>query len=215
MTSANPSTLAKRLRLYVITDRRMAGQRSDEEIVRAALEGGATCIQLRAKELSTRQQVALGRLLRDLCHRWGRLFIVNDRLDVALAVQADGVHLGADDMPVAIARQMLGPDAVIGASAEDVAQARRAEQEGASYLGVGPVFPTATKPDAGPPIGLDRLAEIARAVNIPVVAIGGINRDNAPQVLKAGASGVAVISAVVAAPDPRAATQQLARAVGL
>lgn len=195
--------------LYVITDSKLSGGRSHLEVAQAAIRGGATVVQLRDKEATTRQLVETGRVLRDLTRERGVTFIVNDRVDVALAVEADGVHLGVDDMPVPIARRLMGPGAIIGFSPETVEQARQAEAEGADYLGVGAVFGTGTKPDAGPPIGVEGLRAMVRAVSIPVVAIGGITADNAAQCIRAGAAGVAVISAVVAAEDVEAAARRL------
>jgi thiamine-phosphate pyrophosphorylase len=201
------------LTLYVITDRRLASGRSHEEVAREAIAGGATVIQLRDKEASTKELVEIGRRLRRLTAERGVTFIVNDRVDVALAVDADGVHLGQEDMPAALARQLMGPAKVIGVSAGTVEEAKRAEKDGADYLGVGPVYATVTKPDAGEPIGVEGLAEILRAVSIPVVAIGGINEGNVEEVIAAGADGVAVVSAVVAAQDIEAAARRLRRKI--
>jgi thiamine-phosphate pyrophosphorylase len=201
------------LTLYVITDRRLASGRSHEEVAREAIAGGATVIQLRDKEASTKELVEIGRRLRRLTAERGVTFIVNDRVDVALAVNADGVHLGQEDMPAALARQLMGPAKVIGVSASTVEEAKRAEKDGANYLGVGPVYATVTKPDAGEPIGVEGLAEILRAVSIPVVAIGGIKEGNVEEVIAAGADGVAVVSAVVAAQDIEAAARRLRRKI--
>jgi thiamine-phosphate pyrophosphorylase len=195
--------------LYVITDRHTAGGRSILEVVRLAIRGGATVIQLREKESTTHEMVQLGQRLREITCEAGIPIIVNDRLDVALACEADGVHLGQDDMPAALARKLLGPDKLLGVSVETVEQAKEAEAAGASYLGVGDIFGTPSKPDAGAPIGLARVAEIATSVSIPVVGIGGITRDNAASVVAAGAAGVAVISAVFGASDPEAAARRL------
>ncbi|RMF26352.1 MAG: thiamine phosphate synthase [Chloroflexi bacterium] len=199
--------------VYVITDRRVAGDRSILEVVRAALRGGATVVQLREKAATTRQMIELGRALHRITQEAGVPLIVNDRVDVALAVGAEGVHVGQDDMPAALARRLIGPDRILGVSAGTVEEAVQAERDGADYLGVGDVYGTPSKPDAGEPIGVEGLAEIARAVSIPVVAIGGIRPDNAAAVIRAGASGVAVISAVVGAPDPEAAARRLREAV--
>jgi len=195
--------------LYLITDARQSRGRSHVEIVRAAIQGGATVVQYREKEARTRRMVEEARALRELCQAMGVPFIVNDRVDVALAVQADGVHLGVDDMPVAIARRLLGPERLIGFSPETLEQARAAEADGADYLGVGAIFGTGTKPDAGQGIGLEGLHEVIAAVSIPVVGIGGINAHNAAQVIQTGAAGIAVASAVVAAEDVEAAAQRL------
>lgn len=196
--------LKKRLRLYVITDRRLRGE---VETARAALEGGATAVQLRLKNASTGEMIAVGRELRRLTEEYNALFFVDDRLDVALAVNADGVQLGPDDMPVHVAKE-LAPNLLIGASVYSLEEALRAEKEGAHYLGAGAVFPTATKKGVRV-IGLQGLREIVESVHIPVVAIGGINRENLRDVLMAGADGVAVISAVVGAPDVRKATAEM------
>lgn len=195
--------------VYVITDRRAAGERSILEVVQVAIRGGATVIQLREKEGKVQEVLALGRALQELTRAAGLPLIVNDRLDLALALDADGVHVGQDDMPADMARKLLGPDKLLGVSVETVAQAQEAEAAGADYLGVGDIFGTPSKPDAGAPIGLAPLAEIARSVAIPVIGIGGITRSNAAAVIQAGAVGVAVISAVMAAPDPEAATREL------
>lgn len=210
----NAQELTRRLRLYLVTDRRLARGRGDEEVVTAALAGGVTAVQLRGKEMSTRELVAVGERLREITRRAGALFLVNDRLDVALAVEADGVHLGQDDLPLDRARRLAGRRFIIGISAENPREAQEAEAGGADYIGAGTVFPTGTKPDAGRPIGLDGLAAIVAAVKIPVVAIGGINAANAAAVLKTGATGIAVVSAIVAAADITAAAAELRHLLG-
>ena len=197
------------LAVYVLTDRRAAGGRALVNVVRAAVRGGATVVQLRDKESSTRELIDLGRALLQVTRPAGVPLIVNDRADVALAIDAEGVHVGQDDMPAPLARQIIGPDRILGVSAGTVDEARRAVREGADYQGTGDVYGTPTKPDAGTPIGLAGLAEVARAVTIPVVAIGGITLDNARAAIEAGAAGVAVISAVIGAPDPEEAARRL------
>jgi thiamine-phosphate pyrophosphorylase len=199
--------------VYLITDRRTAGGHSILNIVRAAIAGGATVVQLREKEASTREMIELGQALRAITRAAGVPLIVNDRVDVALAIEADGVHVGQEDMPAALARRLIGPHRILGVSAATVAEAEQAVRDGADYLGVGDVYGTPSKPDAGPPIGLEGLATIARAVAIPVVAIGGITPENAAATIDAGAVGVAVISAIVGAPDPAAAARQLRQIV--
>ena len=201
------------LALYVLTDRRAAGERSLIDAVRLAVRGGATAVQLRDKGAGTRDMLDLGRALLAVTRPAGVPLIVNDRADVALAIDADGVHVGQDDMPAPLARQIIGPGRILGVSAGTVEEARQAEREGADYLGVGDVYGTPTKANAGTPIGLSGLAEIARAVSIPVVAIGGITPANAAATIEAGACGVAVISAVIGAPDPEQAAGQLLQAV--
>lgn len=195
--------------LYVITDVELSGRRSHREIVAAAIRGGATMVQYREKNASTRQMVDEAFVLRDLCREHDVPFIVNDRVDIALAVDADGVHVGQDDMPASLARRLIGTEKILGVSAENLEQARAAIDAGANYLGVGAVFETSTKSDAGEPLGLDKFAEIARVSTVPVVGIAGINASNAANVIRAGAAGVAVVSAVVGAKDVQAAAREL------
>lgn len=209
MSSPKPFDLS----VYVITDTRLSRERSIADIVVAAIAGGATCIQLREKDLPTRELYNKAKILRELTQRQGITFIVNDRLDIAMAVEADGVHLGQDDLPASTGRRILPPQMILGITARNLPQALQFERDGASYLGVGAVYGTETKDNTGTPIGLQGLAEIARGVRIPVVGIGGINAQRAGEVIRAGASGVAVVSAIVAAADVAAATQEIARAV--
>ncbi len=189
--------------LYVITDRRIQ-KRPNVEVVEEAIAGGASVIQLREKDLSTREFLEEALLLRECTKRHGVLFIVNDRVDIALASGADGVHLGPEDMPLAYARR-IAPHLIIGYSCDTKEEAQAAEHLGADYLGVGTVFPTTTKGDAGPPIGLERLREIVSSVRIPVVAIGGITPENVESVLAVGVDGVAVVSAIVGVSSVREA----------
>ena len=195
--------------LYLVTDRALSLGRSTVEVVRAAIRGGVSCVQLREKGCSTREFMDEARLLKALLAGTGVPLFINDRLDVALAVGADGVHLGQNDLAIADARRLVGNRMIIGISAESVADAIRAEAEGADYIGASPVFTTSTKTDTAPPLGLDGLRAIRRAVQLPLVAIGGINADNAAQVLRAGADGLAVVSAIVSAPCPRTAAAGL------
>jgi thiamine-phosphate pyrophosphorylase len=199
--------------LCVITREVEELHRGHVEVARAALQGGATMIQLREKSLPTSALLALAQEIRRLTLRHHAAFIVNDRGDIALASEADGVHLGREDLPIEIARRLLGPDAVIGASVDHPEAARKAEAAGASYLGVGPIFATGSKPDAGEAIGADWMARIKRAVSIPVLAIGGLTCDNVRGVIAAGADGAAVISAVADAPDMVAATAALLKCI--
>ena len=208
-------SLTARMALHVLTDRAWSRGRDMVSVAAAAIEGGATVIQLRDKTASTRELVAEGLALRVLTRERGVLLIVNDRIDVALAIDADGVHVGQDDMPVALARQMLGPERILGASAGNLEEAIPVIEGGADYLGVGPIYATSTKSDAGQPIGLHFLSELAVRYAIPLVAIGGITASNAGPIIQAGASGVAVISAVVGAEDIAAATRELAMVVGV
>ncbi|MFL5538558.1 MAG: thiamine phosphate synthase [Longimicrobiaceae bacterium] len=208
------STRVNGLRLIVITDPGCGEGREIVDVVRAALRGGAPGIQLRGKEQPAREQVALARALLAETRAAGALLFVNDRLDVALAAGADGVHLGQDDLPVEAARRIVPAAFLVGISAETPELARAAERGGADYVGTGPVYATGSKADAGDAVGCGRVAAVAAAVRIPVVGIGGIDAANAGEVVAAGAAGVAVISAVMRAPDPEHATRELLRAVG-
>jgi len=203
------TALVDRLRLIVVTDPECGAGRSMIEVVRAALKGGAPAIQLRMKDGSAREMAALGRALLAEARPAGALLFINDRVDVALAVGADGVHLGQDDLPAAAARRIAPPGFLIGVSAETVELAVRARADGADYVGVGPVYATGSKADAGDAVGLERIAEVSAAVRIPVVGIGGITIGSAPAVLRAGAAGIAVIGAVMRAIDPASATRAL------
>jgi len=195
-------------RLYVVLDAGILGARQPLDVARAALRGGATLLQLRAKTWPVREQVALAQALVPLTQAHGVPLIINDHVDVVLAVGADGVHLGVDDLPVALARTIM-PHGIIGYSPEGVADAERAVADGADYLGVGPFAMTQTKGDAGTAIGSSGLGAIVRAVSIPVVAVGGIGQHNAADAIAAGASGIVVASAVAHAPDPAAAVGAL------
>ena len=210
MTAAE---LAPRLSLIVITDPDCGEGRAIVDVVRAALRAGAPSIQLRGKDHPAREQVELARALLAETRAAGALLWVNDRLDVALAAGADGVHLGQDDLPLEAARPVVPAGFLIGISAETPELALAAERGGASYVGTGPVYATGSKADAGDAVGCERIAEVAQAVRIPVVGIGGIAAANAGEVVRAGAAGVAVISAVMRAADPEAATRDLLRAV--
>ena len=210
---AKKEVLASRLLLHVLTDREWSRGRDMLSVATAALDGGATIIQLRDKTASTRVLIEEGLALRALTRERGALLIVNDRVDVALAVEADGVHVGQDDMPAALARRLLGPHRILGVSAATMEEAEVAVAGGADYLGVGPVFPSRGKADAGPATGVQLLTELARRYATPLVAIGGITAENTPAVVRAGAAGVAVITAVVNAEDITAASRQLRMAV--
>jgi thiamine-phosphate pyrophosphorylase len=183
--------------------------RGHVDVATAALVGGARFLQFRDKELSTRELLTIARELRRLTRAHQAILVINDRVDIALAAEADGVHLGQDDMPTAEARRLLGPTAIIGVSAATVDTARAAEAAGADYLGAGPVYPTGSKADAGEAIGLTRIAELRAAVGIPILGIGGIVAANAAAVIEAGATGLAVISAVTDAANMAQATQEL------
>ena len=194
--------------LYVIIDSQMLGKRGHVEVARQAIEGGVKTIQLRDKDRSKKELISIAQELRGLCAEHDVLFIVNDYLDLALAVGADGLHLGQDDLPTGVARRILPIGKIIGASVTSLEQATTAENEGADYLGVGAIFPTPSK-EAAAVIGLEGLRQIRQEVTLPLVALGGINKDNVTEVMTAGADVVAVISAVLEAEDVAEATRQL------
>jgi len=202
-------SLARRLRLIVITDRELARPRAVVDVVAAALRAGAPAIQLRDKSASASELLALGRRLQELARASDALLFVNDRLDVALALGADGVHVGPDDLPVAAVRAAAPPGFLVGASADDPQVARRLVGEGANYIGCGTVYATSTKPDAGDVIGLAGLEQVARAVDVPVIGIGGVTAARSAEVAATAAAGVAVVGAVMAAPDVGAAVRGL------
>lgn len=194
--------------LYVIIDTPALQGRSHLEVAGEVIRGGAKVIQLRDKRLAKKELISVARQLKDLCAEQGVLFIVNDYLDVALAVDADGLHLGEDDLPVEVARRLLPGDKILGGSARTVEGATAAQAAGADYLGVGAMYSTPTK-ETAEVVGPERLRRIKQAITVPVVAIGGINRDNAAAVVAAGADAVAVISAVLGADNVAEATRQL------
>lgn len=201
------------LALHVLTDRQWSRGRAMLDVAREAIEGGASVIQLRDKTASTRTLVEEGQALRVLTRERGVLLIVNDRLDVALAVDADGLHVGQDDMPVRLARRLLGPQRILGVSAGNLDEAGEAVAGGADYLGVGPIYPTLGKQDAGPATGTRLLQELHSRYSMPLVAIGGITSQNAAEIVRAGATGVAVITAVVHAGDIVLAARELRTAL--
>ncbi len=194
-------------RLHVLTPET---QRVDDlRAVDAALAAGAPAIQVRVKERTDRDHLEVAAAITRRCHDAGARCIVNDRPDIALACGADGVHLGAEDLPVEVVRELVGERLLVGGTARDPDTARRLAAAGADYLGVGPIHPTSTKEGLPDPLGLDRLTAISSAVDVPVIAISGITAERIPDVLRAGAAGVAVMSAVMGADDPGMATRQL------
>ncbi|MBR2254268.1 MAG: thiamine phosphate synthase [Candidatus Methanomethylophilaceae archaeon] len=195
--------------LYVVTDSQLAGGIPEHKIAEAAYRGNADAVQLRMKNADGRPMLEEAALIRELADEYCRFFFVNDRVDVAYASGADGVHLGQTDLPVSHARDILGEQAVIGVSVDDVEQAIQAEEDGADYIGVGSVFRTSTKPDAKQAVGLDMVMLVKEAVKVPVVAIGGINMGNIQDVIRAGADSAAVVSAVCSKPDMEKATHDL------
>ena len=197
--------------LYLVADAGYASGRDLPGLVDAAVAGGVTVVQLRAKHLSGGAFIELGLAVAGRLAGTGVPLLINDRVDVALACDAAGVHLGQEDMPVRLARRLLGPSALIGVSVNTPEEARRAEQEGADYVGAGPAYATATKETALAILGRDGIALIKRATRLPVVAIGGIGPWNAAEIAGAGADGVAVVSAILGAPDARRAAEELKR----
>jgi thiamine-phosphate pyrophosphorylase len=192
----------------LVTDRKRCGGRDLADVVSAALEGGVNAVQLREKDLAPRDLLALARRLRGICgHR--ALFFVNDRLDIALLCGADGVHLGEEGLPVAAVRQILPPSMLVGRSVHSVNAARQAELDGADYVLAGTIFSSPSHPEASP-AGIELLENLAARLGIPIVAIGGIQPENAADCRRAGASGVAVVSAIMGAEDPRSAAERLA-----
>jgi thiamine-phosphate pyrophosphorylase len=195
--------------LCFVTDKTLSNGRSTPDVVRLALRGGATIIQLRDKGRSRDYLLRTGAVIRDLCREYGASFVVNDSVDIAGELGADGVHLGQGDMSAIEARRILGDDAIVGISVSSTGEALKAESEDASYVGAGPVFATGSKPDAIAPIHLSGIESIVKSVRIPVMAIGGISIHNASEVAATGAHGIAVISAISAADDPEEAANRL------
>jgi thiamine-phosphate pyrophosphorylase len=194
--------------LYLVTDRRWLGERTLWDGVEEAIRGGATLVQLREKKISSKEYLELAQRVKEVTDRHDIPLIINDRIDIALAIDADGVHLGPEDLPVPIARKLLGDGKIIGSSAASVDEALLFQAQGADYLGVGAVFPTATKLGTEK-VGLEDLRGIKSAVHIPVVAIGGIKAENAKPVMETGVDGVAVVSAIMDQTDIREAARQL------
>ncbi|MDR0993028.1 MAG: thiamine phosphate synthase [Verrucomicrobiota bacterium] len=201
------------LSLYLVTDRRLSRGRCTVDLVREAVVGGATCVQLREKTGSTRAFIEEAKALCALLKPLQIPLIVNDRVDVALAAGADGLHLGQADMPLAEARRLVPPEWIIGISAESVADAVRAEALGADYVGISPVFATSTKRDTAPALGLEGVRAIRSAVSLPLVGIGGIQASNVSSVIRAGADGAAVVSAIVSADSPADAARILRKEI--
>jgi thiamine-phosphate pyrophosphorylase len=198
-------------RLHVLTDEVLQAKLSHLQLAEFAIAGGADTIQLRQKAGSTRELIETARQIQTVCIKAGLTFIVNDRVDVAIAAGADGVHLGQDDFPIPLARKLLGKQVIVGGSAGSLQEAQKCLNEGADYVGFGPVYETTSKDDAGPAAGLELLTLIAKEIPLPIVAIGGITVYNVADVIKAGAHGIAVISAVCCQDDPREATRRLCR----
>jgi thiamine-phosphate pyrophosphorylase len=195
--------------LYLVTDRSLLGNRSLGEAVKEAIEGGTSFIQLREKDIPTRDFYNMALEVKKITDYYKVPLVINDRIDIAQAIDADGVHLGQSDMPLNIARQILGNNKLIGISVENVNEAREAEKNGADYVGVGTVFYTGTKKDINIPIGLEGLRDVCKSINIPKVAIGGINKDNLSGILSTGVDGIAVVSAILGEKDIEGASRLL------
>lgn len=193
--------------IYPVTGRSLWGEMSDEEVIAQLARGGAKIVQLREKDLSARDYYDLAVLYRIETRRHGMALIINDRMDIALAAEADGVHLGSDDLPVRAARGVLGPDAIIGGSSHCVQDALALQDEGATYVNIGPLFPTPTKPGATP-VGLTAVKEAMGALSIPLTVMGGVTLGNLDSVLDVGAKKIGVVSAIFGTGDIEAATRE-------
>ncbi len=200
-------------RVCVITDTTVQSFFTHADLAELACTGGADIIQLRDKNLADDDMITVGREMRRVCNRYDARFIVNDRVQVARACGADGVHLGRADASIEEARRVLGDSAIIGATAHSFQEALRADRSPADYVGFGHVYATTSKQKETPPVGLEELARVCKAVSMPVLAIGGITGERVADVMRAGAWGIAVIANVCAADDPRAATERIRRAV--
>jgi thiamine-phosphate pyrophosphorylase len=195
--------------LYLVTDRELAGTRPIENIVESAIRGGVSVVQLREKDCSTLEYINLAKKIKKITVSSNVPLIINDRLDVAQAVGADGVHVGQNDMPYREARCILGPDAIIGLTVETPEQAREAESLDTDYLGVSAIFATPTKTDTINEWGIEGLKALRKNSGHILIAIGGLNSQNVQQIIRAGADGIAVVSAICAAPDPDRASREL------
>ncbi len=200
-------------KLHILTDVVLQNRFSHTELAQLAIRGGADTIQFRQKSGSTRGMIQAACDVKQVCAESGVTFIVNDRVDVAIASEADGVHLGQDDFPIPLARKLLGKGCIIGGSAATLEEAHKCLSEGADYVGFGPVYPTTSKDDAGPVSGISILKGVVESISLPIIAIGGVSAENAAEVMGAGAHGIAVISAVCCQEDPEQATRALHKAL--
>ena len=196
------------LSLYLVTDKRNKTDEEFLEIIEEAIKGGTTVVQIREKEGETLDFYNLALKVKEITSKYNVPLIVNDRIDVALAIKSEGVHIGQTDMPADVARSLIGDEMILGVSASTVKEARKAEKEGADYIGTGAVFPTATKDDA-PSITKDDLKEVTGSINIPTVAIGGITLENASELAGTGIAGISVVSAIMNSEDPKTASENL------
>lgn len=200
--------------LYLITDRTQTRGRSFEAVVAEAIAAGVKAVQLREKDLSPRQLLPLATTVRKITREKGALLLINDRIDICLSVDADGVHLRTDSLPMGVVRRILGQEKLIGVSTHSLEEARRAQEEGADFIVLGPLYSTPSKISFGPPLGVGVLQEVRRVVSIPIFAVGGVTTLRVKEVLAHGASGIAVISAIMAADDVRKGTYDLLRELG-
>jgi len=209
-----PESKVKQIgRLHVLTDTELQSRFSHVELAKLAIKGGADTLQFRQKIGATREMIEICREIKRLCEDSAVTFIVNDRVDVAIASEADGVHLGQEDFPIPLARKLLGETRIIGGSAVTLEEAQECLSEGADYIGFGPVYPTTSKNDAGPVTGIEILKEVVNTISIPIIAIGGVTIENTPEVIRAGVQGIAVISAVCCQENPEQATRNLSQAL--
>jgi thiamine-phosphate pyrophosphorylase len=199
--------------LYLVTDRTQTGGRDLLRVLESALDGGVRAVQLREKDLGGRDLFLLAEKAKSLCARYCAALLINDRLDVALGVDADGVHLGQASLPPGAARGLLGPEKLIGVSTHSLEEALAAEKDGADFVLFGPVYWTPSKAAYGPPLGVSALKKTVDKISLPVYAIGGVNKDNLETAKAAGARGVALISAIISAADPKAAAREVLRAL--
>jgi thiamine-phosphate diphosphorylase len=214
LSKMNRNDLIKNWQIYIITDEVLSQGRTHLEIAEATINAGVKVIQLRDKTASGMKLYKIARDIRELTREYKVAFIMNDRIDIALAVDADGVHVGQEDIPAEQARELIGPHRILGVSAGSLSEALDAEKQGADYLGVGPIFEArSTKADAGSPRGLDLINQIHQRCQLPLIAIGGINLSNIKDVIQAGASGAAVISAIVTAGNIEAKTKKFINAI--
>jgi thiamine-phosphate pyrophosphorylase len=197
--------------LYLVTDRSFLNNKSIKDAVEEAIKGGVTMVQVREKDVSSREFYKVALEVKQITDKYKLPLIINDRIDIAQAVDASGVHLGQSDLPLKLARDILGKDKIIGISVGNVKEAKEAERDGADYVGIGTIFFTGTKKDIKTPIGIEGLTEIVKSIGIPSVAIGGINEENAKDVLNSGTDGVAVISAILGKEDVRKAAEEFRR----
>ena len=195
--------------LYLVTDRRFLKGRALKKAVEDAIEGGVTIVQVREKDVTTREFYKVALEVKEITDKYNVPLIINDRIDIAQAVDAAGVHLGQDDMSLRLARKILGKDKIIGISVGNIDEAKEAESDGADYVGIGAIFFTGSKKDIDTPIGISGLKEIVKSINIPSVAIGGVNKDNLSEVVSTGTNGAAVISAILGNDNIRQAAKEL------